>query len=136
MLLRRTRQSVALDLPPRTTELVRITPTDEQFALHNAHMSIVNTIVRKSFLTEMDLLRLQKALLMARMSADSTYLVDREEPGYSSKLERLTELLETLIAEPSRKIILFSEWTTMLDLIDWLEGLDDVQEVYHNADLP
>jgi transcriptional/translational regulatory protein YebC/TACO1 len=24
---------------------------------------------------------------------------------------------------------------TLLDLIDWLEDLDDVQEVYHNADL-
>ena len=44
----------------------------------------------------MDLLRLQKFLLMARMSADSTFLVDKEEPGYSSKLERLAELLEQL----------------------------------------
>jgi transcriptional/translational regulatory protein YebC/TACO1 len=25
---------------------------------------------------------------------------------------------------------------TLRDLIDWLEGLDDVQEVYHNAALP
>ena len=29
----------------------------------------------------MDLLRLQKYLLMARMAADSTFLVDKEEPG-------------------------------------------------------
>ena len=33
----------------------------------------------------MDLLRLQKALLLARMNADSTYLVDKRAPGYSSK---------------------------------------------------
>jgi hypothetical protein len=50
-------------------------------------------IVRKKYLTEMDLLRLQKALLMCRMAADSTYLVDKEEPGYSSKLEKIAELL-------------------------------------------
>ena len=25
---------------------------------------------------------------------------------------------------------------TLVDLLDWLEGLDDVQEVFHNADLP
>ena len=66
----------------------------------------------------MDLLRLQKALLLARMSANSTALVDKQLPGYSTKLERVGELIETLCAEPARKIILFSEWTSMLDLIE------------------
>ena len=60
------------------TEIVRIPPTDEQLELHDAHMQIVAAIVRKKFLTEMDLLRLRKALLMCRMSADSTFLVDKE----------------------------------------------------------
>jgi superfamily II DNA/RNA helicase len=66
----------------------------------------------------MDLLRLQKALLSARMSADSTFLVDKMKPAYSSKLERLEGLLGDLLREPDRKIVLFSEWTTMLDLIE------------------
>ena len=118
VLLRRTRTSVALDLPPRTTEVVRITPTDEQLELHAAQMKVVQSIVRKSFITEMDLLRLQKALLLARMSANSTFLVDKQPPGFSTKLERLSELLESLCAEQGRKLILFSEWTTMLDLVE------------------
>ncbi|HSJ03181.1 MAG TPA: DEAD/DEAH box helicase [Verrucomicrobium sp.] len=118
VLLRRTRVSIALDLPPRRTEVVRIQATEEQKQLHSAHMQIVFGITRKRFLTEMDLLRLQRSLLMARMSANSTFLVDKEAPGYSSKLERLTELLENLCAEPERKIILFTEWTTMLNLIE------------------
>jgi superfamily II DNA/RNA helicase len=66
----------------------------------------------------MDLLRLRKALLLARMNADSTFLVDKHAPGFSSKLERLQELLEELAAEDDRKIVLFSEWTTMLTLIE------------------
>ena len=108
-----------LELPPRTTEIVRIAPTDEQKALHDAHMQIVAQIVRKKFITEMDLLRLQKRLLMCRMSADSTYLVNKEKPGYSSKLDRLDELFDDVAAEePGRKVVLFSEWTTMLDLIE------------------
>jgi superfamily II DNA/RNA helicase len=78
----------------------------------------VQTITRKRFLTEMDLLRLQKALLLARMSANSTFLVDKQAPGFSSKLERAAELLEALCAEPQRKLIVFSEWTTMLDLVE------------------
>jgi superfamily II DNA or RNA helicase len=55
---------------------------------------------------------------MARMSADSTFLVDKQAPGYSSKLERLAELLENLQQEPDRKILIFSEWTTMLNQIE------------------
>jgi hypothetical protein len=120
ILLRRTRQSVMQQLPPRTTEVVRIPPTDEQMEIHRAHMQIVSSIVRKKFITEMDLLRLQKALLMCRMAADGTGLVDKEFPGHSSKLEKLDEILGQLAREEGRKIIVFSEWTTMLDLIETL----------------
>ena len=118
VLLRRTRSAVVKDLPPRTTEIVRIAPTDEQAGIEVAQMQIVSAIVRKSYISEMDLLRLQKALLLARMNADSTFLVDKHAPGFSSKLERLQELLEELAAEDDRKILLFSEWTTMLTLIE------------------
>ncbi len=118
VLLRRTRAAVLRDLPPRTTEIVRIAPTDEQAAYCADQMRIASSIVGKKFINEMDLLRLQKALLMARMAADSTFLVHKEPPGFSSKLERLRELLDGLAAEEERKIVLFSEWTTMLSLIE------------------
>ncbi len=52
------------------------------------------------------------------MAADSTFLVDKQAPGFSSKLERLVELLEELALEEDRKVVLFSEWTTMLTLIE------------------
>ena len=82
-------------------------------------MQIVASITRKKFITEMDLLRLQKALLMCRMAADSTFLVDKEPPGYSTKLEYLDELLERLVRRrAAARWSLFSEWTTMLDLIE------------------
>ena len=118
ILLRRTRESVLQQLPPRTTEIVRIPPTAEQSELHDAHMRTVSMIARKHYISEMDLLRMQKALLMCRMSADGTYLVDKKKPGYSSKLEYIEELLDGLFAEQDRKALLFSEWTTMLNLIE------------------
>jgi ERCC4-related helicase len=118
VLLRRTRESVKLDLPPRTTEIVRIPPSGEQYELHNSHMQIVATITSKKFISEMDLLRLQKHLLMCRMAADSTFLVNKEEPGFSTKLDHLDDLFGELFDEDGRKVVLFSEWTTMLDLIE------------------
>ncbi|MBF0104183.1 MAG: DEAD/DEAH box helicase [Deltaproteobacteria bacterium] len=118
VLLRRTRKSVMEDLPPRTTQIVRITPTDEQLGLDKEYKKIISRIINKPYISEMDLLRLQKYLLMCRMSADSTFLVNKVAPGYSSKLVELEELLKTLLSEEDRKIVLFSEWTTMLDLIE------------------
>jgi len=118
IMLRRTRANVMKDLPPRTTKVVRIPPTEEQQEIHHAHLRLVSAITRKAFLTEMDLIRLQKELLMCRMSANSTYLVDKALPGYSSKLAKLGEMLEEMSAESDRKIVVFSEWTTMLDLIE------------------
>ena len=118
ILLRRTRDSVQQQLPPRTNEIVRIPPTDEQESMSQTHLQNVSKIVRKKYLTEMDLILMQKELLLSRMAADSTYLVDKEAPGFSSKLERLDELLEQLFVDDNRKAILFSEWTTMLDLIE------------------
>ncbi len=118
ILLRRTRNLVLKQLPPRTVEIVRIPPTDEQKGLHDSHMQIVASITRKRYLTEMDLLRLQKHLLFCRLAANSTYLVNKEEPAYSSKLPELEELLDRLFAEEGRKAVLFSEWKKMLDLVE------------------
>jgi superfamily II DNA or RNA helicase len=136
ILLRRTRDSVMRQLPPRTTEVVRIPPTDEQLELHGTHMQVVATIVRKRFLTEMDLLRLQKALLMCRMAADSTYLVDKQAPGHSTKLDHLDDLFDRLFQERGRKIVLFSEWTTMLDLIEPLVDRHGVGYVRLDGSVP
>lgn len=118
ILLRRTHDSVRLELPPRTVEIVRIVPTEEQKVVHDGHMRIVASIVRKPYFTEMDLLRLRAALLMCRLAANSTVLVDKQPPGSSSKLERLAEIFDDIAAEPTRKVVLFSEWTKMLDLIE------------------
>jgi len=136
VLLRRTRSSVMQDLPPRTTEIMRIAPTGEQCDLHSANLRVVSSIVRKPYISEMDLLRLRKALLMCRMSADSTYLVDKQTPGYSSKLEALDDLLGSLFAEEERKAVLFSEWTTMLNLIEPLIEKREIPYVRLDGSVP
>jgi superfamily II DNA or RNA helicase len=136
VLLRRTRASVRLELPDCTREIVRIPPTDEQAALHHAHFAVVGQIVSKPYLTEMDLLRLRMHLLMCRMSANGTYLCTKEEPNWSSKLERLGELFDDLADEEGRKVVLFSEWTTMLDLIEPLLKKRRLPFVRLDGDVP
>ncbi|MGD9159831.1 MAG: DEAD/DEAH box helicase [Desulfobacteraceae bacterium] len=118
VLVRRTRNEVLKQLPPRTTEIRRIIPKEEQLTVHNQNKRVVSQILKKKYISEMDLLRLQKALLICRMAANSTFLVDKQSPGYSSKLEEIDSLLDQLMCEDDRKVVLFSEWTTMLNLIE------------------
>jgi len=118
VLLRRTRGEVSRQLPERTDKIIRIAPSGEQFDINQGQRKIIQSIINKPYISEMDLLRLQKALLICRMAADSTFLVDKREPGHSTKIKRLKELLEDLNSQKDRKILLFSEWTTMLDLIE------------------
>lgn len=136
VMLRRTRSSVMQELPERTTEIVRIRPTEEQEFLSNEHVSRAAQIAAKAFLTEMDLLRLQKHLLMARMAADSTFLVDKKEPSHSSKLETLDELLFQMAGDSTRKVVLFSEWTTMLNLIEPLLSKHEMPFVRLDGSVP
>ena len=118
VLLRRTRGMVMKDLPSRVDQIIRIPATKEQEVFNTIQMQIVQSIITKRFISEMDLLRLQKALLLARMNANSTYLISKSQPSYSSKIEKINELFDQIKQEPDRKCIIFSEWTTMLDLIE------------------
>ena len=118
ILLRRTRDEIANQLPGRTDEVVRIEGTQEQLDIQNANVARAAQIANKKFMTEMDRLVLMSCLTNARMACNSTYLLDQELPEYSSKLERLTELLAGLMDDPTRKIVLFSEWRRMLDRIE------------------
>ena len=118
VLLRRTRAEIADQLPERTDEIVRIEATQEQYDIQDANCARAAQIAAKKFMTEMDRLVLMSCLTNARMACDSTYLLDQEQQEYSSKLERLTELLAALFEDPTRKIVLFSEWKRMLDRIE------------------
>jgi len=136
VLPRRTRAEVIRQLPPRTTEIRRIPPTAEQADIHDGYRRIISPILNKRYISEMDLLRLQKALLVCRLAADSTFLVDKEAPGHSSKLSELEPLVGELVAEESRKIVLFSEWTSMLNLIEPLLGARGVDFVRLDGSVP
>ena len=124
ILLRRTRGEVARQLPDRTDQIIRCDATAEQLEIHDSAMKTVAQIASKRFMTEMDRLRMQKCLLLARMACDSTYLIDQESDEYSSKLQRISEVLAELMADPTRKVVLFSEWRRMLDRIE--SRLDDL----------
>jgi transcriptional/translational regulatory protein YebC/TACO1 len=49
----------------------------------------------------------------------------------------LTPLRADVVMRPANRVAIPAEaQETLLDLLDWLEELDDVHEIYHNALLP
>lgn len=120
--LRRLKTEVAKELPPKTEIIRRVTLTDEQRDLYETVRHVMNDRVRDEIAAK-GLARSQivilDALLKLRQTCCDPRLVKLEAAAHvasSAKLDELKEMLPTLIEE-GRKILLFSQFTSMLDLI-------------------
>jgi SNF2 family DNA or RNA helicase len=122
-LLRRTKQEVLLDLPPKTeiAESVELGPAQRaiyesiRLAMHaRVREAIASSGIGRSQIVILDaLLKLRQACCDPRLLKLST---NTAKAG-SAKLERLMEMVPALVAE-GRGILLFSQFTSMLALIE------------------
>jgi len=122
-MLRRTKEEVLDELPPKVEIVQKVTLGSKQALLYEniriaMEKRISETIKAKGIsgahMTILD------ALLKLRQTCCDPRLLSLEEAqkvDESAKMETLFELLEELLAE-GRKILLFSQFTTMLELIE------------------
>lgn len=119
VILRRRKAAVEDELPGRMTKTYKTGMTPEQERRYNAHLAEVASLVelsKKRPLTPKEQERLQVELGMMRMLCDTCYILDPELKD-SPKLDEFENVLDDIFADdPSRKVIVFSEWTRMLDL--------------------
>ncbi|RJF84346.1 ATP-dependent helicase [Azospirillum cavernae] len=125
-LLRRTKEAVAKELPPKTEVVVRIDLDRDQRDLYETIRLSVNETVRaalavggqgggmgRNAITVIDaLLKLRQVCCDPRLLKMPTAAKVKE----SAKLEALTEMVREMVPE-GRRILIFSQFTTMLDLI-------------------
>lgn len=122
-LLRRTKEQVATDLPPITEVVRSVIPSDEEKNLLAAE--------RVRTLTELEAgkgrdatggqrLAIFAALTRLRQLACAPQLLVPDSVVPSSKLAALRELVTSIVAEGHR-VLVFSQFTTLLDLVerDW-----------------
>jgi SNF2 family DNA or RNA helicase len=64
----------------------------------------------------MDIMRIQELLLKMPTICNLTYLIDRNT-NISPKMNELEGVLNELIIKNGRKVVIFSEWTTMTYLV-------------------
>jgi len=116
LVIRRRKEEVLEQLPELIVNDYFIDLHQEQAEIHAGYSQSLLPLLNKKFLTPMDLLRIQMLLLKMRQTCDSTYLIDRKT-NISPKLDELATILEELVKQNGRKVVIFSEWTTMTMLI-------------------
>ena len=120
-MLRRTMDQVASDLPPKTEIPEWIDLSGGQHALYESVRLLMQKKVRDEIarvgLMRSQIIFLDALLKLRQICCDPRLLAGQgDAPASSAKLSRLMEMLPELIAE-GRRVILFSQFTSMLDLI-------------------
>jgi len=118
-ILRRTKAAVATELPPKHTILRRITLAPDQRELYETiratmHEKVVAGIAARG-VAQSHVLVLQ-ALLKLRQVCCDPRLTGLASGEASSKLDDLLEMVSEMVSE-GRRILLFSQFTSMLDLM-------------------
>jgi hypothetical protein len=138
VMLRRRKDEVEDQLPGRTVDTFYVTMTEEQklrYADYETPASRLIALAQRRPLRREEFDRLQQLLACMRMICDTPYILD-PACRVSPKLDELENILAELLAEPERKIIIFSEWERMLELVRDLAGEIGVEFAWHTGSVP
>lgn len=121
-ILRRRKQDVASELPPRTEVIQRVRLKGQQLELYESvrvavDIQVRRVLQRKSFNGAQ--ISILDALLKLRQVCCDPHLVKGNKSGPTmerAKLTLLSDMLPTLV-EQGRRVLVFSQFTELLDLI-------------------
>ena len=136
-LLRRRKAEVETELPERTDHNHFVPLSQLQKQSYGAHehqvLRLVNLAARRP-LSQQEQEKLQRELAMMRMICDTNYILDREDRT-CPKLAELEKLIEDCV-ENDLKVIVFSEWEKMLELVRALCQERDLGHAWHTGSVP
>jgi SNF2 family DNA or RNA helicase len=116
VLLRREKTEVLSQRSKLTNIDIPVEMHPVQRDLHTQFARSISILIHKKLKTAYDWQALVLTLQKMRMVCDATFLVD-EEHDFSPKMDVLEEILLEKVDLNTRKVIIFSEWTAMLDRI-------------------
>lgn len=131
-LLRRRKQDVAPELPPRTDAVMHCELDEREREIYDAVLATTRKDVLARLAQGGGVMAALEALLRLRQAACHPALLPGQgalEDQPSSKISALIDALELVSAE-DHKALVFSQWTSLLDLIEpWLRrsGIDWVR---------
>lgn len=138
-LIRRTKQSVQLQLPKRTDQFLLLPMTPQQSSRHEELRAAVARLVSKwsrtHSLSEEERRRLLLMLSQMRMLADSTFILNQDlENRHDVKISEAMNILDDALNGGTAKVVVFSEWERMLRLLAMeLDAADIRYEFLHGS---
>jgi superfamily II DNA or RNA helicase len=137
VMVRRKKDQVLDQLPGRIDSNVFVPMTELQRKHHTDNQETVARIVEKwrryRFLSEADKQRLMIALQYMRMACDNSYLVDHKT-DQGPKADEAVTLLDELLEQPETKVVVFSQWLRMHELLQRrLKGRDWDHVLFHGG---
>ncbi len=118
--MRRTKHDVAKELPPKTEIVHRIELDEQQKDLYETVRATMDKKVRDALAlqgTQSQIVFLDALMKLRQICCHPQLLKDQRHATESSKFQFLKDLLETL-REEGHRVLLFSQFTSMLALIE------------------
>ncbi len=119
LMLRRRKVEVEGQLPCRTVKTYFVAMHPEQglrYDEYKVRVARLTQLARRRPLKKEEMARLQRNLACMRMLCDTPYILD-QACRISPKLKELGNILQELTADGDHKILVFSEWERMLQLV-------------------
>jgi hypothetical protein len=138
ILLRRRKSDVETELPSRTDRnlFIALSPVQRQdYAAHEQTVAKLVQIAKRRPLSPQEQQKLLRELGILRMLCDTPYILggdDRTCP----KLDELERIFDEVLAAPDMKVIVFSEWVRMLELVRELCRKHGVGCAWHTGGVP
>ena len=121
LILRRTKDQVASELPPKTELIHHIDLNEDQTRLYESIRASMDKRVRDAIsekgLGRSHIIALDALMKLRQICCHPMLLKGNTLPAPSAKLDFLTEELLPTLLEEGRRILLFSQFTSMLALI-------------------
>ena len=138
VMLRRRKDEVEDQLPGRTVDTYYVAMAPEQrlrYLDYEAPAARLIAQAQRRPLTKDEFDRLQQLFACMRMVCDTPYILD-PTCRVSPKLDELEDILSELLSDPTRKVIVFSEWERMLELVRELAQEMGTDFAWHTGSVP
>ena len=138
VMLRRRKDEVESQLPGRTTKTFFVPMTEAQLEAYDGYEFFARRLAAvgaKRPLTPEEFKMLQGHLACMRMICDTPYILDGRRHD-CPKMEEIERLLPDLLDDPERKIIIFSEWLRMLELVRDYAVDTGIEFAWHTGSVP
>ena len=138
VMLRRRKDEVETELPPLSAKTFFVPMTEAQTNAYADYEYLARRLAsqaEKRPLSAEEFEMLQRHLACMRMVCDAPYILGGDEAD-CPKMDEIEKLIPDLLDDPGCKIIVFSEWVRMLELVRVFATEAGIEFAWHTGSVP